>query len=171
MTRIIDRKKHQERVEDVLENIGVPITSEQTRSRLEEHIQVHKYFLDRSRQKDTDWSDAFSSWRLNVLEPLRSAVDMEPVRSSFPRKNTDELILEVSDHWHYLKEAEKEASAEKAAQNFARSYGNPFTRFLIGSVIKPALRKLHRSSDRARRIQRNMDRFRTEQDEKLLLWM
>lgn len=162
--------RNTERVEDVLERIGVPVHNDRLRSRFGEHVQGHKYFLDRERRADTDWSEAAASWNVNVFEPLREAVEAAEVRSLFPGRKPEELIVEVSDHWHFLKQERPDVSPREAAESFARSYGNRVARLLGAPLFARAVERWKEGSRRADRIEENVRRFRTIQDADSAHW-
>ncbi len=159
-----------ERVEDVLERIGVPVRDDRLRSRFGEHVRVHKYFLDRTLNRDTDLREAAASWNVNVLKPLREAVDSAPVKGLFPGKNPDELVAEVSDHWHFMKQERPDASPDDAAEDFARRFGSRVARGLGVAVLARAIRRWKEGSRRADRIEANLRRYRTSQELKTVHW-
>lgn len=161
---------HTESVQDVLERIGVPAPSERLRSRFGEHVRGHKYFLDRERRADTDWREAAASWNVNVFEPLREAVEAAEVRSLFPGRKPEELIVEVSDHWHFLKQERPDVSPREAAESFARSYGSRAARLFGAPVIARAFQRWKEGSRRADRIEENLRRFRTIHDANSAHW-
>ena len=141
--------------EEVLENLGIPVSAKETRNRLQEHVTVHKYLLDREHGDDVDWGEALASWSTQVAYPLRDALQDKRVKSSFPSKTADELFFEVSDHWHFLKQDDPQATPDEAADAYARSYGNPVTRFLGSSIAAPIARWFVREVERTDRIEKN----------------
>lgn len=163
-------EQHSERVEDVLERIGVPIHTDRLRSRFGEHVQVHKYFLDRRHKADTDWREAAASWNVNVFEPLREAVEAVEVKSLFPGRKPEDLVAEVSDHWHFLKQVRPDVSPREAAESFARSHGNRVARFLGAPLFGRAVRRWKAGSRRADRIDENLKRFRASYDANSAHW-
>jgi hypothetical protein len=98
--------------------------------RIEEHIHVHKYLLDREKQAKVAWFDAVASWKESVFTPLFDAVGNDDVRGAFPGQKLGDLYLEVSDHWHYLKQSRPSASPATAAASYASRYGNRVASFI-----------------------------------------
>lgn len=124
--------------EQILKTLFVPeglqFTSEDGWKKLDEHVEVHKYFLGQSLGMPVTWDEAVYSWYENVLQPLKREIESWEIRNAFPHQAVGDLYLAVSEHWHYLKEHSPEATARDAAQNFLRHYGKGltawFSRFL-----------------------------------------
>ena len=152
-----------ESTEEVLARLGITVSNDEERNRFHEHVTVHKYLIDRKKQADTRWPDALASWQVQVAAPLRAAVSSERVKSAFPRKSKDTLFLEVSDHWHFLKQNNAGVTINEAAEDFARNYGNSFTRLLGGSILAPLARWMRNETRRAETIERNIRKSRSQE--------
>ncbi len=102
---------------------------------LADHVEKHQYWLGQNLDMRVTWQDAVFSWYENIMIPLKRVVDSWEFRSAFPRQAVGDLYLAVSDHWHYLKQHQPNASAEVAARSFASHYGHGigrwFSRFLL----------------------------------------
>ena len=102
---------------------------------LAEHVDVHKYWLSRELSMNVTWDDAVFSWYDTVMVPLKRVVDSWEFKSAFPRQTSGDLYLAVSDHWHYLKERQPDATPEIAARSFVTHFGHGisrwFSRFLL----------------------------------------
>lgn len=159
----------QERVEDILERIGVPMENAGNRERMTEHVRVHKYFLDLENKQDTSWEDATASWGVRVWTPVRDAIDHVNVRSAFLGRSLDDLFFEVSDHWHYLKSEGKQLAPDEAAKQYARTRGNPVTRVFGSFVLGPIRHWLQNDMEAGRRIDQNIRRMRTSQESNMMI--
>lgn len=153
--------KMTESTEDVLESLGIPVEDGGRREQFLKHVEVHKYLLDRERHADTDWPEAIASWSTHVAEPIREAIGDGKVKSSFPRRKIDGLFLEVSDHWHFMKQKDPVVTANEAAVQYAHEYGNPVSRFIGGSLLGPVAKWFRKETARADAIERN---FRRQKD-------
>ena len=102
---------------------------------LAEHVDAHKYWLSRELDIDVSWDDAVYSWYETVMVPLKRTIDTWEFRSAFPRQSIGDLYLAVSDHWHYLKERQPDATVDTAARSFVTHFGHGisrwFSRFLL----------------------------------------
>lgn len=147
-----------ESTEAVLDSLGISVENGGRRQQFLEHVEVHKYLLDRDRRADTEWPEALASWSTKIAEPLREAVTDGRVKSSFPRRKIDGLFFEVSDHWHFMKQEDPGVTANDAAVQYAREYGNPVTRFIGGSLLAPIAKWLREETTRADVIERNFRR-------------
>jgi hypothetical protein len=102
---------------------------------LAEHIEVHRYFLGQNLTMPVTWQQAMFSWYDTIFPELKRAADSWIVRAAFPKQENGDLILAVSDHWHYLKEHDENATVQDAARSFVEHYGNGiarlFSRFIV----------------------------------------
>jgi len=98
---------------------------------LEDHVKVHKYYLDRSSsgKAETTWQVALDSWYRTVFKPLREASDSEEIHKAFPGEHCGELYLAVSHHWLFMKQYEPEATPAQAAHDYAIRYGRGLRRW------------------------------------------
>mgnify|MGYP006285641117 CR=1 FL=1 len=119
----------------MFEQDGIQFSNSRGWEQLEEHIEVHKYFLSNQLNKEVTWDEAVYSWYDTILRRLRHAIESWEFRSAFPRQPLGDLYLAVSDHWHYLKQRDANTTPEEAARSFASHYGKGlgkwFSRFLM----------------------------------------
>lgn len=124
--------------EQILKTLFVPeglqFTYEDGWQKLDEHVDVHEYFLGQSLGMHVTWDEAVYSWYENVLQPLKREIENWDMRSAFPKQPLGDLYLAISEHWHYLKEHDPDVTARDAAQSFLLHYGKGltawFSRFL-----------------------------------------
>lgn len=134
MSRTRTRQKSDE-LQAMFRKEGIQFSREAGWKELEEHVDVHTYYLGQQLNMSVSWDDAVYSWYETVLTPLRRVVDSWEFRAAFPGQPVGDLYLAVSDHWHYLKQREPNTSVEEAAQSFVKHYGKGisklFSRFLV----------------------------------------
>lgn len=116
---------------------GIQFSREEGWNELDEHVEVHRYYLGQRLNTTVSWDDAVYSWYETVLTPLRRVVETWEFRAAFPGQPTGDLYLAVSDHWHYRKQRNGATTPEEAAESFVRHYGKGiaklFSRFLISA--------------------------------------
>ncbi len=98
-------------------------------------VQEHKYYINQLISNEISWEEAFESWSRVVYGPLSSAIEEEGLDREFPDVSEDELFVNVSRHWHDLKEngtvvvSPREAVLDYGA-NFAKTDDSK-TNFLL----------------------------------------
>lgn len=118
-----------------IQDFAITVSDDRAWERFREHVQVHKYLLQRELPVRVSWDDALFSWYENVFVPMMRAVQTWEVRSAFPRQTNGDLFLGITDHWHYLKERNPETTAEAAAGSFVRTYGTGIARFFSRFIV------------------------------------
>lgn len=90
---------------------------------LQEHIEVHQYYLSRERRTDVSLGDAVGSWYDNVYLPVVEEIRAEEILKRFPQRTEADLYLWIMDHLYFLREKEgKQVPLEEAAEDFAERY-------------------------------------------------
>lgn len=152
-----------------LGNTEMEFTREDGWDRIVEHIHVHRHLTGGSEEKDIAWEDAVSSWKRSVFTPLYSAVRSHDVRSAFPGRAIGDIYLEVSDHWHYLKSESPAASPSRAADSYARRYGNSLTR-MLSRLAGKSRRSTFRAAVDARDIDERIREARYDIEMRQQIW-
>lgn len=98
---------------------------------LEDHVKVHKYFLDRNSggEGESSWEEALDSWYRAVFKPLRLASDSEEIHKAFPGEHCGELYIAVSHHWLFMKQYDPATTPAQAAHDYAIRYGKGLRRW------------------------------------------
>lgn len=120
-TEIQDKRAEALRL--MLQQEQAPHFSQDDWDTLEEHVETHKFLINRDIPWVISWDDAVFSWHENVFVPLRNAIQRWDVRASFPGTSDGKLYLGVSTHWYYLMQENPRVTAEVAARDFAAQYG------------------------------------------------
>lgn len=71
---------------------------------LEEHINVHRYFLGQERQAEVPPWEAVASWYDTIYLPVVRLIHEENALRSFPKRTEADLYLWVMDHLYFLRE-------------------------------------------------------------------
>lgn len=149
-----------------LKEQGVRFSRDDAWRRIEDHVETHKYLLDLRSETEVAWTDAIRSWEERVARPLLDAARQTRMRRIFPQKSSGDLLIELSDHWYFLKQDRPSASPKEAAQSYAERFA--------GSDQRPEglVAKVRRALDADRRrhqsIVENLNRARIEYDVQLL---
>ena len=97
------------------------------------HILVHKYFLNESREDEIPFSDALVSWYNNVYSPVIAVIRGQWLLVNFSGRTEGDLYVWIIKHWDFLKKKYGVYSLAGAAEDFSRKYGQSkgkFFRFL-----------------------------------------
>jgi hypothetical protein len=121
-------------LEQMLAQEGVSFSRDDGWEQVADHVKVHQYFLGRELGFPVSWEDAVLSWYENVYAGLRRGTDSWIVRRAFPGQLTGDLLLAVSDHWHYLKQSDDNVQPEDAARSFVEHYGSGLARLFSGFI-------------------------------------
>jgi len=114
---------------------GVAFSGRNSWETLAEHIEVHQYFLSQNLGFPVSWEEAMFSWYDNIYAALKRATNSFILRRAFPNQENGDLMLAVSDHWHYLKQRDDNATIQDAARSFAEHYGSGLARFFSQFIV------------------------------------
>jgi len=103
---------------------------------LRDHIEVHRYYLGSTYQRDFSLEESAASWHDLIYCPLLEVMDQQGVRQEFPRRSDPELYLWITYHREQLRcRGEYRGDAEVARALVERFSERP----LVG-LIKRAQR-------------------------------
>jgi hypothetical protein len=108
------------------------------------HIMVHKYFLNQSRQEEIPFSEALVSWYNEVYHPIIKIIDDCRICLNFPGRNPSDLYVWIVKHWDFLKKKYgMHYSVQAAARDFSQKYGSSKGKFFrfIGFYLSRLLGK------------------------------
>jgi hypothetical protein len=97
------------------------------------HILVHKYFLNESKEEEIPFSEALVSWYNNVYSPAIAIIREQWLLANFPGRTEGDLYVWIVKHWDFLKKKYVGYSLADAAGDFSRKYGQSkgwFFRFI-----------------------------------------
>jgi hypothetical protein len=124
-----------ELLEQQMSSEGVRFAQDKGWETLAEHVEVHQFLLSQELGFTVSWDEAMFSWYENVFTPLRRATDQWIVRRAFPKQLNGDLILAVSDHWHFLKQQDPKVLPEDAARSFVEHYGTGLARLFSPFIV------------------------------------
>jgi hypothetical protein len=93
------------------------------------HILVHKYFLNESREEEIPFSDALVSWYNQVYSPALSIIREQWLLANFPGRTEGDLYVWIVKHWDFLKKKYGGYTLADAAGDFSNKYGQSNGRF------------------------------------------
>jgi hypothetical protein len=93
------------------------------------HILVHKYFLNESKEEEIPFSEALVSWYNKVYSPTITIIREQWLLAHFPDRTEGDLYVWIIKHWDFLKKRYGGYSLAEAAGDFSRKYGQSKGRF------------------------------------------
>ena len=98
---------------------------------LMDHIQAHKYYLEKEKGKEVPLSEAACSWYDTVYTPLASVIRKNRIMRQFPhRTETDFYLWVIRNRRQLIEQYEGEGEAENMVEAYARKYGGFFWKIL-----------------------------------------
>jgi nucleotide-binding universal stress UspA family protein len=109
---------------------------------LEEHIEVHRYFMGLEWQRDVGWEEAVVHWYDTVYLPVVELIRERGLLHEFPSRTETDLYVLLAEHRAELEEAlgwsvEAEAVAEQLADSKSQRPGRVVAR--LGSRLRSLL--------------------------------
>jgi hypothetical protein len=112
---------------------------------IEEHVLVHKYFINQGLQTEIAFADALWSWHENVYRPVVSAIQEEGLLPRFPGRTASDLYMFLVQHWDELK---RKYGFEFPLGEAARDYGEKYGSTTISRLRKRFVSKIRRTVHR-----------------------
>ncbi len=106
--------------------------------KLQEHINVHRWFMGEKRKAPVPYAQAVAHWYDKVYLPLAEVIHQENILHKFPGRTDADLYLWIIEHLWYLREEcpECEPSLEQAAVDFTRRFSArpPLRQSILGRL-------------------------------------
>jgi nucleotide-binding universal stress UspA family protein len=138
------------KIDRLLPEVSFILTVPGQYRRLEEHIQVHHYFMGLHQQRDVPFNEAVVHWYEEYYLPIVEIIRERGILREFPGRTETDLYLWISEHRAILaenfgQEIRPEIAAEDLAENVDSQTKSRFTKILdrIRSLItanKPRFR-------------------------------
>ena len=109
---------------------------------LEEHIEVHRYFMGLERKREIPYEEAVTHWYDHVYLPLEHIIREQGILRDFPERTATDLYLWILEHQGELeKQLGWKISPERAAVDLATRFSPKMGRRLarIGEKILDAI--------------------------------
>lgn len=109
---------------------------------LDEHIIVHRYFMDEHREEQTPYPIAALSWHDTVYQPMVNLIRIKHLLADFPDRTETDLYIWLGRHQYELQDALGwDVSLETAAEDLAAEQGQSTRRQLsrIGGTVINAI--------------------------------
>jgi nucleotide-binding universal stress UspA family protein len=128
----------QTNLDQVRPTADLPFTEPGQYEHLEEHIQVHRYFMGLEQQRDITVSEAAVDWYDVVYLPVVNIIREQGLLIDFPTRTEADLYLWIADHRALLEEELKgQVEVTSAAEDLADQFSQRPYRVIarIGSKI------------------------------------
>lgn len=132
---------------------------------LEEHIDVHRYFLGLERQAEVPYPEAVISWYDNVYQPAVRAIRRHQVLKAFPGRTEADLYLWVMRHLYFLRERYGPlVDAEMAAEDLAQRHPEEPMRRLVQS-LRRKVQQVVEPGEPSEVVERLLDKLEQVEDQ------
>jgi nucleotide-binding universal stress UspA family protein len=138
------------KIDRLLPNVNFILTVPGQYHRLEEHIQVHHYFMGLDQQRDVPYDEAVIHWYEEYYLPIVEIIRERGILRDFPGRTETDLYLWISEHRAILaenfgQEIRPEIAAEDLAESADSQTKSRFTKILdkirsLTTTTKPRFR-------------------------------
>ncbi len=123
------------KIDRLLPGVNFILTVPGQYRRLEEHIQVHHYFMGLDQQRDVPYDEAVLHWYEEYYLPIVEIIRERGILRDFPGRTETDLYLWISEHRAILaedfgQEIRPEIAAEDLAENVDTQTKSWFTKIL-----------------------------------------
>ena len=109
----------QTRLDELRPESDFHLTNPAEYTRLQDHINAHRYYLGTERQTDIPQDEAVLSWHDSVYRPLVEAIEAQNLGKQFPQLTITDLYLRVSEYQWLVREAAQETVFDEQARDEA----------------------------------------------------
>ncbi len=100
--------------------------------KLQEHIDVHRWFMGEQRNGPVSYEEAVTSWFDEVYLPMVRVIQDNQIMKNFHNRTEADLYLWIIEHMWYLREEfQQDISMEEAATHYAQTYSEHPFRWLM----------------------------------------
>ncbi len=97
---------------------------------LMEHIQRHRFYLEKKEQRDFSVKEAALSWYDNIYLPLRDLIRENKILDRFPHRTEADFYIWISKHKNRLfQDVFEPDEAQSVIDNYLRIFSNPIRKF------------------------------------------
>ncbi len=116
-------------------NVRIKLTNPWSYYRLIEHINTYKYYKSEAKKHEVCWEESIKSWYNEDFLPVTRLIKRSKILRKFPGREEGDLYIWLMDHWHYLKEKEKNVTFEKALEDYSSRFGEGFPGILVRKLL------------------------------------
>jgi nucleotide-binding universal stress UspA family protein len=109
---------------------------------LEEHIEVHRYFMGLEQNREVPLAEAVTDWYKHVYLPVAQLIREKGILRDFPDRTETDLYLWIAEHQAELeKQLGWKISSERAATDLANRFSQKTERFVsrVGGKLLDAV--------------------------------
>jgi len=129
----------------IIPDVTIKLTNPWGYYRLIEHINTYKYFLSEKKKHEVSWEESVKRWYNELYLPVVRLINKRKVLSRFPDREAGDLYIWLMDHWHFLKERNKNIDIEEALEDYSNRFGKGFLGLLWARIKKKIKHFLFRS--------------------------
>ncbi len=97
---------------------------------LMEHIQRHRFYLEKKEQRDFSVQEAALSWYDNIYSPMRDLIRENKVLDKFPHRTETDFYIWISKHKNRLfQDVFEPDEAQSVIDNYIKLFSNPIRKF------------------------------------------
>lgn len=122
------------RLNELRPQIDISLTIAGQYHKLLEHIDVHRYYLSQTQQREIAYQEAVLSWVDNIYSPMVDVIREQNILELFPNRSGTDLYLWIIEHLAYIQQRFPSGIGfREAARDFSRKRKNIFER--IGKFL------------------------------------
>ncbi|MCG8636282.1 MAG: hypothetical protein MI863_20790 [Desulfobacterales bacterium] len=97
---------------------------------LMEHIQRHRFYLEKKEQREFSVREAALSWHDNIYSPLRDLIRENKIIDKFPHRTEADFYIWISKHKNRLfQDVFEPDKAKGIVDNYSKIFSNPMRQF------------------------------------------
>ena len=155
------------RLDEIRPDAALEVSAAGQYPKLEEHIDVHQYFLGLDQQRDITYPEAVESWYDTVYMPVVEVVREMHLLQAFPNLTEADLYLLFMGHWSQLQydlgwSVDYEAAAADMVAHLGTTTGSVLSRWgnrILDAVVPDELEAGPASGEWRQRVNGHADRI------------
>lgn len=113
---------------------------------LYQHIQIHKYFINQTKEEEISTEEAILSWYYTLYIPIVNVIKHQHILRKFRHRTPADLYVWIVKYWDDLKRKFGESvSIDSAANEFTNKFGEGPIKRLWRKIISKGLHKRKKS--------------------------
>lgn len=109
---------------------------------LYQHIQIHKYFINQTKEEEISTEEAILSWYHTLYVPIINVIKHQKILRKFRHRSPADLYVWIVKYWDDLKKKFGDSvSIDSAANEFTNKFGEGFFKRLWRRIASKGLTK------------------------------